>query len=198
MGLLIPSPTGAPPDGWYYQRVWQITSPRANLKQITVTATVQRSSGAWVLRPRRRSPRSRRHRSERSMADMMITRRQATMGWAGFTLIELLVSMCVLMVVSGMVVSGTVDLTRLTGTVVNRSDMHAGVRNATALLQQEVGQAGRVSLPGSGDVTGERRCGCSDRPGQLHRRHVRGRAAARRHGRDRGDGDRDGARPRRE
>jgi hypothetical protein len=29
----------------------------------------------------------------------------------------------------------------------NRSDMHSGVRNATALLQQEVGQAGRVSLP---------------------------------------------------
>ena len=20
---LVPSPTGAPPDGWYYQRVWQ-------------------------------------------------------------------------------------------------------------------------------------------------------------------------------
>jgi prepilin-type N-terminal cleavage/methylation domain-containing protein len=51
-GVLIPSPTGAPPDGWYYQRVWQITSPRANLKQITVTATVQRSSGASGLRPR--------------------------------------------------------------------------------------------------------------------------------------------------
>jgi prepilin-type N-terminal cleavage/methylation domain-containing protein len=51
-GGLIPSPSGAPPAGWYYQRVWQITSPRANLKQITVTATVQRSSGAWKLRPR--------------------------------------------------------------------------------------------------------------------------------------------------
>ena len=78
---------------------------------------------------------------------MMITRRHAAMDSAGFTLIELLVSMCVLMVVSGMVVGGTGDLTRLTGTVVNRSDMHAGVQNATALLQREVGQAGRVSLP---------------------------------------------------
>lgn len=51
-GALIPSPTGVPPAGWYYQRVWQITSPRANLKQITVTAIVQRSAGSWALRPR--------------------------------------------------------------------------------------------------------------------------------------------------
>jgi hypothetical protein len=67
---------------------------------------------------------------------------------AGFTLIELLISMLVMMVVSGIVVSGTMDLTRLGATMTNRSDMHSGVRNATALLQQEVGQAGRVSLPG--------------------------------------------------
>jgi prepilin-type N-terminal cleavage/methylation domain-containing protein len=66
----------------------------------------------------------------------------------GFTLIELLVSMAVLLVVSGIVIGGTIDLTRLGTTLTNRSDMHAGVRNATALLQQEVGQAGRVSLPG--------------------------------------------------
>jgi hypothetical protein len=29
----------------------------------------------------------------------------------------------------------------------NRAEMHAGIRNATALLQQEVGQAGRLSFP---------------------------------------------------
>jgi prepilin-type N-terminal cleavage/methylation domain-containing protein len=67
---------------------------------------------------------------------------------AGFTLIELLVSMVVLLAVSGIVIGGTIDLTRLGTTLTNRSDMHSGVRNATALLQQEVGQAGRVSLPG--------------------------------------------------
>jgi prepilin-type N-terminal cleavage/methylation domain-containing protein len=50
-GVLIPSPTGAEPAGWYYKRVWQITSPKTNLKQITVTATVQRPAGAWVLNP---------------------------------------------------------------------------------------------------------------------------------------------------
>ena len=51
-GTLIPSPSGAPPAGWYYQRVWQVTGPQPNLKQITVTATVARSAGSWALRPR--------------------------------------------------------------------------------------------------------------------------------------------------
>lgn len=58
-GALIPSPNGQPPQGWYYQRVWQVSTVpapgggvRANLKQITVTATVAHSQGAWALRPR--------------------------------------------------------------------------------------------------------------------------------------------------
>ena len=33
------------------------------------------------------------------------------------------------------------------GTISNRTEMHAAVRNATELLQQEVGQAGRITLP---------------------------------------------------
>jgi hypothetical protein len=37
------------PAGWYYQRVWQITSPSANLKQITVTAVVATSVGKAIL-----------------------------------------------------------------------------------------------------------------------------------------------------
>ena len=58
-GALIPSANGQPPNGWYYQRLWQISTVaapgggvRVNLKQITVTATVARSQGAWALRPR--------------------------------------------------------------------------------------------------------------------------------------------------
>ena len=35
--------TATPPVDWYYKRMWQITSPSANLKQITVTAIVRRS-----------------------------------------------------------------------------------------------------------------------------------------------------------
>jgi prepilin-type N-terminal cleavage/methylation domain-containing protein len=50
-GTLIPSVGGAPPADWYYQRLWQVTSPKANLKQITVLARVRRSSGNWVMRP---------------------------------------------------------------------------------------------------------------------------------------------------
>jgi prepilin-type N-terminal cleavage/methylation domain-containing protein len=66
---------------------------------------------------------------------------------AGFSLVELMVSMTVLLVVSSIVVSGTMDISFLGRKMTNRSDMNSGVRNATALLQQEVGQAGRVSLP---------------------------------------------------
>ena len=68
---------------------------------------------------------------------------------AGFTLIELMVSVLVLMVVSGVVLQGMLGLGRINDVVANRTEMHAGVRNATELLQQEVGQAGRVSLPSS-------------------------------------------------
>jgi prepilin-type N-terminal cleavage/methylation domain-containing protein len=70
-------------------------------------------------------------------------------GEGGFTLVEMLVSMAVLLVVSGIVVNGTMDMTFLGQKMTNRSDMHSSVRNATALLQQEVGQAGRITLPGA-------------------------------------------------
>ena len=39
-GDLIP-PAAGPPADWFYMRVWQITSPVANLKQITVTTLVR-------------------------------------------------------------------------------------------------------------------------------------------------------------
>jgi hypothetical protein len=39
----------APPVGWFYRRVWAITSPGANLKQITVTVIVARSVSNAVL-----------------------------------------------------------------------------------------------------------------------------------------------------
>jgi prepilin-type N-terminal cleavage/methylation domain-containing protein len=72
----------------------------------------------------------------------------------GFTLVELLVSMAVLLIVSGIVVNGTMDMTFLGQKMTNRSDMHSSVRNATALLQQEVGQAGRITLPGTVTLAG--------------------------------------------
>ena len=39
-GDLLPS-GGGPPANWYYIRVWQISSPATNLKQITVTAAIR-------------------------------------------------------------------------------------------------------------------------------------------------------------
>ena len=72
----------------------------------------------------------------------------------GFTLIELIVAVFVLMIVSGAVLKGVMDMSNLHNTVMNRTDLHAGVRNATQLLSQEIGQAGRISLPAAVTVTG--------------------------------------------
>ncbi len=80
--------------------------------------------------------------------------RHAASGNEGFTLIELMVAMLILMVVSGAVLKGVMDMSTLHNTIMNRTDMHAGVRNATQLLSQEVGQAGRVSLPAAVTLTG--------------------------------------------
>lgn len=38
----------APPNGWFYERVWQITSPSSGLKLITVVATVRSSIGRYM------------------------------------------------------------------------------------------------------------------------------------------------------
>ena len=66
---------------------------------------------------------------------------------AGFSLIELLISTGILLMITSVVTSGLMQMTRAQRTISNRTDMHAGVRSATELLQQEVGQAGRISLP---------------------------------------------------
>ena len=68
---------------------------------------------------------------------------------AGFTLIELMISVGILMTISALMMRGTLDMTNLNTKQSNLSEMHAGIRNATALLQQEVGQAGRLSFPAS-------------------------------------------------
>ncbi len=66
---------------------------------------------------------------------------------AGYTLIELMVSVAIMTIVSATALDGVFKLTKVNQTVTNRTEMHAGVRNATELLQQEVGQAGRIALP---------------------------------------------------
>jgi len=65
----------------------------------------------------------------------------------GFTLIETLASLAIFLIVSSIVMTGMVQMMKTQGTVGNRTEMHASVRSATELLQQEIGQAGRISLP---------------------------------------------------
>jgi type II secretory pathway pseudopilin PulG len=66
---------------------------------------------------------------------------------SGYSLLELLISIGILTIVSGTALEGVFRLTKVSQTVSNRTEMHSGVRNATELLQQEVGQAGRIALP---------------------------------------------------
>jgi hypothetical protein len=48
-GNLLASVGGAAPAGWFYKRVWMISSPSANLKLITVTVTVASSIGKALV-----------------------------------------------------------------------------------------------------------------------------------------------------
>ena len=66
---------------------------------------------------------------------------------SGFSLIELLVATCIFLAITGIVASALKQTMQSQSTVWNRTQMHSGVRGATELMQQEVGQAGRASTP---------------------------------------------------
>ena len=66
---------------------------------------------------------------------------------SGFSLVELLVATGLLLAVSSIVTSALLQMTQAQKTIWNRTEMHSGIRGATELLQQEVGQAGRVNTP---------------------------------------------------
>jgi len=57
--------------------------------------------------------------------------------------------MGVLLAVSSIVTSALLQMTQAQTTIWNRTEMHSGIRGATELMQQEVGQAGRIALPGT-------------------------------------------------
>lgn len=67
----------------------------------------------------------------------------------GFSLLELLVVVGILVSVSAIVLTVMFRMSIVQATMANRTQMHAGVRSATELLQQEVGQAGRIAIPTS-------------------------------------------------
>jgi prepilin-type N-terminal cleavage/methylation domain-containing protein len=66
---------------------------------------------------------------------------------AGFSLPELLIAMTIMLLISGAAVSALLKMTNTQAMVWNRTQMHSGIRGATEVLQQEVGQAGRIALP---------------------------------------------------
>jgi prepilin-type N-terminal cleavage/methylation domain-containing protein len=68
-------------------------------------------------------------------------------GHAGFSLLELMVAMAIMLLISGAAVTALLKLSTTQSTIWNRTQMHSGIRGATEVLQQEVGQAGRVTLP---------------------------------------------------
>jgi prepilin-type N-terminal cleavage/methylation domain-containing protein len=66
---------------------------------------------------------------------------------AGFSLIELIVATGVLLIITSIVTNAIMQMTKSQTTIWNRTEMHSGIRGATELLQQEVGQAGLITLP---------------------------------------------------
>jgi hypothetical protein len=58
-----------------------------------------------------------------------------------------MIALTIFLIISGVVTQAILQMTNSQRTIWNRTQMHAGVRSATELLQQEIGQAGRISLP---------------------------------------------------
>jgi len=67
----------------------------------------------------------------------------------GFSLVELLVSMVVLSIIMGAIVSALATSQEAYGKTELQSDMYENVRGAAELMEQEIGQAGLLSLPAS-------------------------------------------------
>jgi type II secretory pathway pseudopilin PulG len=71
-----------------------------------------------------------------------MTRKRQT----GFSLLETMISLGILLAVGGIVGAGMVQMMKTQGSIANRTEMHTSVRSATELLQQEIGQAGHITL----------------------------------------------------
>src|SRR5260221_4661403 len=65
----------------------------------------------------------------------------------GFSMLEMMITLIILLGVTGIVMLAMMQMTNTQGSVANRTAMHSSVRSATELLQQEIGQAGKIALP---------------------------------------------------
>ena len=82
------------------------------------------------------------------MSDSVIAEKCGAGGrQSGFSLLELMAALGLLLLISGIVMTALKQMMMTRGTVSNRTQMHSSVRSATEVLQQEIGQAGKISLP---------------------------------------------------
>src|SRR6185436_1050521 len=79
---------------------------------------------------------------------MQPSHRMSDRSQAGFSLIEALVATSILLILFGAATNGLNQTAIFSKVVGNRTEMHGSVRGATELMQQEIGQAGRIALPG--------------------------------------------------
>jgi hypothetical protein len=54
-----------------------------------------------------------------------------------------------MLIAGGVVVGALIGMTKTQGTISNRTEMHSSIRSATELLEQEIGQAGSIAVPGT-------------------------------------------------
>jgi hypothetical protein len=62
-------------------------------------------------------------------------------------MLEMMITLFILLSVAGIVMAAMMQMTNTQGTVANRTAMHSSIRSATELLQQEIGQAGKIAVP---------------------------------------------------
>jgi prepilin-type N-terminal cleavage/methylation domain-containing protein len=62
----------------------------------------------------------------------------------GFSMLEMMVTLFILLAIVSIVVAAMMQMTMTQGSIANRTQMHGSVRSATELVQQEIGQSGRL------------------------------------------------------
>lgn len=72
---------------------------------------------------------------------------------AGFNLPEVMIAMAIMLLIAGSATTALLKMGTTQATIWNRTQMHSGIRGATEVLQQEVGQAGRVALPAAATLS---------------------------------------------
>lgn len=62
----------------------------------------------------------------------------------GFSMLEMMITLFILLGIAAIVMMAMMQMTMTQGSIANRTQMHGSVRSATELVQQEIGQSGRL------------------------------------------------------